>query len=127
MNDEKVYEELGRNYRFFATWRHLAFAASAAIWVVVLKLADSRGFGSGVVIVASLVGAGAQILLLLIDARTRVHTDAAIQQGAELEGQTKGFFSAMKARNKWPTHTFSARVWYIVSAALLILSIVANW
>ena len=57
MNDDRVYEELGRNYRFFATWRHLTFAAGAGVWVGVMKIGSDKGLASQGFALAAFVGA----------------------------------------------------------------------
>lgn len=125
MNDDRVYEELGRNYRFFATWRHLAFAAGAGVWVGVLRIGSDKGLHSQGFALAAFVGALGEIILLFLDARTRAHTQAAVEQGAKLEGASPGFFCGIRAKKGGITHTIVLRGFYMLSAAtMLILALI---
>jgi hypothetical protein len=121
MDEKEVYQELGRNYRFFATWRHLTFAAGAGVWVGVLKMAPDTGFYSDSFRLSSLAAAFAELVLLMIDARSRSLISAAVKQGAQLEGSTGGFLKAVDVPSKWPSQTFIARLFYVGSFLAFIL------
>jgi DNA invertase Pin-like site-specific DNA recombinase len=120
MTDDRIYEELGRNYRFFATWRHLTFAAGIAIDAAVLKTGSDKGLWSGAFTLACFAGALAQIILMMLDARTRAHTQAAVEQGVRLEGTTPGFFTGLNAKKTRITHTIAVRLFFGLSAAALL-------
>ena len=117
MSDDSIYEEVGRNYRFFATWRHLTFAAGVAVDAAVLKVGSDKGLWSSPFILACFAGALAEIILMLLDVRTRAHTQAAVEQGATLEGSTAGFFNGVSAKKGRITHTLALRLFYGLSAA----------
>jgi hypothetical protein len=121
-------DELGRNYRFFAGWRHLAFAGGAAIWLGVISVAGKNGLESPVFTLTALVAAFGQLILLLIDGRTHELILAAQKRGVDLE--PKGYFEAVDDKRnwieklkdlRWPTHTFIGRLFYLGSAIILFL------
>ena len=120
MNDERIYEEVGRNYRFFATWRHLTFAAGVGICAAVLKVGTDEGFWTLPFTLACLAGGVGEIILMILDARTRAHTQAAVEQGAKLEGSTAGFFTGIQAKRSGLTHTTAVRLFYGVSAIVML-------
>ena len=120
-----IYEELGRNYRFFAGWRHLTFAAGAAIWAGVISVGADKTLHSEEFALTALAAGFGQLILLLIDARSRELITAAQKHGVELEKPSGGYFTAVDEDPKWPSHTFIGRLFYITSAVALFLLAIA--
>ena len=94
--DEKRYQEIGTNYRFFLGWRHAAFAGDLVILYGVLSLTSliynqTPDIAWLVPLIASPIG----ILLWMVDKRTRDLYHAAIRAGRELEGEKGGFFTQL--------------------------------
>lgn len=94
--NEKKYEEIGTNYRFFLSWRHAAFAGDLVIIYGILSLTfsiykDTPSMAWIVPILGSPIG----ILLWIIDVRTRDLYHAAIRAGEDLEGEKGGFFTQL--------------------------------
>lgn len=95
MND-KLYEEVGSNYRFFLRWRHASFAGQCIVLFAVFTLSASfiekaREIAWVVPLAASPIG----VLLWIIDVRTRDLYHATIKAGAELEGENNGFYTVL--------------------------------
>jgi hypothetical protein len=93
---EKIYEEIGNNYRFFLRWRHAAFAGNLIVLGAVLSFSttaykDAKDLMWIIPLVASPVG----FLLWVIDVRTRSLYHAATHAGKELEGDISGFYSKL--------------------------------
>jgi hypothetical protein len=94
--DEKRYQEIGTNYRYFLSWRHAAFAGDLIILYGVFSLTSSiYNQMSGVAWLVPLIASPIGILLLMIDIRTRDLYHAAIRAGIELEGNKGGFFTQL--------------------------------
>src|SRR5688572_6908685 len=95
---EKKYEEIGTNYRFFLGWRHAAFAGDLIILYGVISLTTSFYKDKDLIACAWIIPAVAApigLLLRLIDVRTRVLYHAAIRAGQVLEGDTGGFYTEL--------------------------------
>ena len=94
--DEKRYEEIGTNYRFFLGWRHAAFAGDLVIIYGVLSLTYSiyKDIPSLAWIIPAL-SSPLGVLLWIIDVRTRELYHAAIRAGESLEGKKGGFFTQL--------------------------------
>jgi len=95
--DDKIYEEIGNNYRFFLRWRHAAFAGQCIALFGALTLCASfiekaKEIAWIVPLAASPIG----ILLWIIDVRTRDLYHATIKAGKNLEGDKKGFYTVLK-------------------------------
>jgi hypothetical protein len=94
--EEKKYEEIGTNYRFFLSWRHAAFAGDLVIIYGVLSLTfsiykDTPALAWIVPILGSPIG----FLLWIIDVRTRELYHSAIKAGKSIEGDKGGFFTEL--------------------------------
>jgi hypothetical protein len=105
---EKKYEEIGTNYRFFLSWRHAAFAGDLIILYGVITLtlsfytdADSKALAWIVPALASPIG----IFLWIIDVRTRDLYHAAIRAGKVLEGGKGGFYTELANNVALPAGT----------------------
>lgn len=95
--NEKLYEEIGNNYRFFLRWRHAAFAGQCIVLFTVCTLSVSfiekaKEIAWVVPLAASPIG----ILFWIIDVRTRDLYHATIKAGAELEKGKKGFYTVLR-------------------------------
>ncbi len=124
MINEKAYEELSRNYRFFASWRHFAFAGGVTILAGVVKIAADYEICSPPFTLAAIGGVLAEVALLVIDARARNLTGLAVERGAELERPYVGFFGAAKVDGSWPRHTWAAWSFYVASSLVMIGSVI---
>ena len=96
MDDNKKYDEIGSNYRFFLGWRHASFAGILIVLYGTFSLSlliykEAAAFAWIVPLVASPIG----ILLWVIDVRTRDLYHAAIQAGKVLEGEKGGFYTIL--------------------------------
>jgi hypothetical protein len=94
--DDKRYEEIGTNYRFFLGWRHASFAGDLVIIYGVLSLTLSiyKDMPSIAWIIPA-IGCPVGVLLWIIDVRTRELYHAAIRAGKDLEGMEGGFFTQL--------------------------------
>lgn len=127
---EKVYEEVGRNYRFFARWRYLMVAGVLAVVFGAFTLLNSafeveaaRQHLWAIPACAALVC----FLLVVADYRTRQLSIFAVEAGKELEENTAGFFKKQSEANlvlyKDP-HTIAGWLISLASAtALALLSV----
>lgn len=139
MNDKK-YEEVGANYRFFLRWRHASFAGNALILYGAISLCisayrDSPTLAWIVPLLASPIG----ILMWIIDVRTREAYHAAINAGEKLEGDEGGFYTKLiedvaLARGSSPfkefikshklTHSIALDIFFIGSSVMLLITAV---
>lgn len=92
--DQKIYEEVGANYRFFLGWRHAAFAGylimvGAAVALSVSTFKDSPLLAFLFPLGACPVG----ILLWVIDVRNRKLYSMVQRAGVALEVQTPGCYT----------------------------------
>lgn len=100
--DDKRYEEIGINYRFFLGWRHAAFAGDLVIIYGVLSLTFSVFKGAPALAwTVPALGFPVGILLWIIDVRTRDLYHAAIRAGKALEGKKGGFFTQLSGVVNW--------------------------
>jgi hypothetical protein len=95
---EKLYEEVGTNYRFFLGWRHATLAGILVILYGVGSLTlstynKSSTSSSAWIIPALSFPIG--FVLWIIDFRTRQLYIAAINAGKHLEGDEGGFFTEL--------------------------------
>ena len=130
--NEKLYEEVGRNFRFFLSWRHACFAGYLVILWVIMKFSiecykDAQSF----LWLILLLGAGLGIVFAFMDKRTKKFFYAAIEVGRRLESECKleGYFTAharfLADRN---THSEVLKWFYYGSAiVLVVLSFFAFW
>jgi len=99
---EKIYEEVGNNYRFFLKWRHAAFAGNLIVLGAILSFSvsafkDAKELMWVIPLVASPVG----FLLWIIDKRNRSLYHAANRAGKEIEEKegVSGFYSKLINEN----------------------------
>jgi|ERR1043166_798321 hypothetical protein len=93
---EKLYEEVGAVYRFFLAWRHAALAGIVMIVGGAISLTASIYKESPELsFIVPLFACPFGFVLWMIDLRTRDLYHAAIRAGKNLEGEDKGFFSAL--------------------------------
>jgi hypothetical protein len=93
---DKVYEEIGANYRFFLAWRHATFGGGLAVlWGTcsLLAMAYERAFPFAWLV--PLLAALALFSLWLADRRTRQIYRALIAAGKVMEKDGKGPYSAL--------------------------------
>ena len=93
MNDKK-YEEVGTNYRYFLKWRQASFAGYIVILYGVVNLSSTiykelPEFVWVVPLLASPIG----ILLWVFDVRTRELYHAVIAAGKDIESPGGGFYT----------------------------------
>jgi hypothetical protein len=127
---EKMYEEVGTNYRFFLKWRHAALAGNLLVLGAVFSgcisaLKDAKEILWLIPLCASPVG----ILLWIIDVRTRDLYHATIDAGKELEDGVKGFYTRLADNVRVPagksgfsqlTQSLALNVCFIGSPLLLL-------
>jgi len=136
--NEKIYEEVGANYRFFLGWRHAAFAGylivvGTAVSFTMSTLKDSPNLAFIIPIGASPIGC----LLWFIDKRNRSIYAAISKAGADLEEKSPGSYKSLSAvafpkelstlrlafKRNW-SHSFSLDVLFLGgSGALLLLAV----
>lgn len=95
---EKIYEEVGNNYRFFLRWRHAALAGNMVVLGAVLSFSisaykDAKELMWIIPLLASPMG----LLLWVIDVRTRSLYHTANRAGKEIEDSesVSGFYSKL--------------------------------
>ena len=94
--DDKRYEEIGTNYRFFLGWRHAAFAGHLVILYGILSLTFSvYGQSPAKAWLVPAFGSPIGILLWIVDVRTRDLYHAAIRAGKSIEGKRGGFYTQL--------------------------------
>ena len=138
---EKIYEEVGANYRFFLTWRHATVAGYFVIMYGIITLTisiykDAPKLAGIVPFLGAFIGWG----FWLIDRRTQEIYHAAIRAGKELEGFRGGFYSQVSkiilppgsSPFKKNSHSGIIKVLFIGSSILLfilaiILLILSNY
>ena len=99
---EKIYEEVGNNYRFFLRWRHAALAGNMIVLGAILSFSvsafkDAKELMWIIPLLASPMG----ILLWIIDVRNRSLYHAANRAGKEIEDSegVSGFYSKLISEN----------------------------
>ena len=120
MSDDKVYEELCGNYRYFATWRQLAFAAGIGVSGAVFKVGVDSGFSSEAFMLAAAGNAITQLVFVWADLRTIELVKNAVLKGAELEKPHSGFFTADNVVAHKASHTWAVRTFHLASAVGLL-------
>ena len=94
--NEKKYEEIGTNYRFFLGWRHATFAGDVVVLYGVVSLTLSiYQYSPSVAWIIPAVASPIGILLWIIDVRTRTLYHAAAKAGKDLEGDQGGFYTQL--------------------------------
>lgn len=93
---EKLYEEVGNNYRLFLRWRHASFAGNLVVLGAVLSFSisafkDAKELMWIIPLFASPIG----VLLWIIDVRSRSLYHTAMRSGKELENGTPGFYTKL--------------------------------
>lgn len=128
MPREKLYDEVGLNYRFFAKWRQLAFAGYLAVLGAAVSLlrTEPQYSVASLACVAFVCLAG--IAFWIADMRTHVLTMHAIDAGQTLETSEPGFYGALQRRDQtqrrwWIRHSIAAGLPYLGSPALLVIVI----
>ena len=130
---EKIYEEIGNNYRFFLRWRHAAFAGNLIVLGAILSFSvsafkDAKELMWIIPLLASPVG----ILLWIIDVRNRSLYHVANRAGKEIEDSEglPGFYSKLISEgvalpkgtspiSKW-TQSLALNLLFIGSSVLLM-------
>lgn len=130
--DNKKYEEIGTNYRFFLSWRHAAFAGDLIILYGILTLTFSIYKASPSIAWAiPTIGSPVGVLLWIIDVRTRELYHAAITAGKKLEGKEGGFFTELakivvaKEKSAFSKLTQSAALNVLFLGSSILLAILA--
>jgi len=104
--EEKAYEEVGQNYRFFARWRHAAAAGDLVfLWGVVSLCISAYEDARPILWLIPLCASPFALVFWIFDVRTRDMYHAAIRAGANLEEDTKGFYSCVKREVALPKAT----------------------
>jgi hypothetical protein len=120
--DEKIYEEVGANYRFFLGWRHAAFAGyivvvGAAISFTMSTLKDSPSLAFIIPLGTCPIG----FLLWCIDVRNRSLYAAVNRAGARLEGPSGGSYTNL-ANSALPSSSIP-----ILSGLMAPISVIKRW
>lgn len=127
--DDKKYEEIGSNYRFFLGWRHAVFAGDLVILYGVLSLTYSIFKEEPrLAWIVPMLGSPIGLLLRIIDVRTRSLFKAAITAGMKLEDGKGGLFTELfplmskKGDPQLkPTHSLALDILLIGSSVILFL------
>ncbi len=130
---EKIYEEVGNNYRFFLRWRHAALAGNMIVLGAILSFSisafkDAKELMWIIPLLASPIG----LLLWVIDVRNRSLYHAANRAGKEIEDSegVSGFYSKLISEDvalpkgssvfsKW-TQSLALNFLFLGSSALLV-------
>ena len=92
--NEKKYEEVGLNYRYFLGWRHACVAGDFIVLYGVASLyLTARKEAPGLAWLVPLVASPIGFLLWWIDKRNRELIHAVQRTGKELEGPSGGVYS----------------------------------
>jgi len=95
MND-KAYEEIGPNYRFFLAWRHAAFAGGLVIlWGTCSLLTSAYEKGLSIAWSIPFLASLTLLCLWLADRRTRQIYQSLTKAGRALEGNNPGPYHAL--------------------------------
>ncbi len=98
MDKEKLYEEVGNNYRFFARWRHFAFVGNIVVVGAVLTLcASAYKEAKEIIWLIPLFASPIGVMLWIVDVRTVMHVHIAIDTGIALEGDGMGFYTQLNS------------------------------
>ena len=94
--EEKKYEEIGSNYRFFLGWRHAALAGYLVVLFGVISITitaykEDIPIAPWIPLICAPVG----VIIWLIDNRTIDLYHAAIRAGKNLEGEKGGFYTEL--------------------------------
>ncbi len=99
---EKIYEEVGNNYRFFLRWRHAAIAGNMVVIGAILSFSISAFQDAKELMwIIPLLGAPVGLLLWIIDVRNRSLYHTANRAGKEIEDSVgiSGFYSKLISEN----------------------------
>lgn len=97
LSKEKIYEEIGENYRFFLRWRDLLFAGHFIITGALLSFTYTVfNANEHIAWLISLLGAPLGFLFRELDKRNRELYNQAIKAGASLEKISEGFYSMIQ-------------------------------
>lgn len=140
---EKKYEEIGTNYRFFLGWRHASFVGILVVFygVISLTLESYGSDGTGKIAwIIPLLASPVGLLLWGIDVRLRDLYHATIRAGKALEGEGGGFYTELtkevmppasdkkKKKKKKFTHSKALEILFIGSSVVsFLVSIVLLW
>lgn len=126
---DKLYEEVGLNYRFFLNWRHATFAGHLLVlWAIASLCISAYKDAQPFLWIIPLAGAPFGLLFWVIDVRIQVVFQNAIEAGRAIEGEAGGYFTSQRrigtvpGRDKYPrlfTHTIALRTAYLSSFLLL--------
>ncbi len=131
---EKLYDQIGINYRYFLSWRHASFAGYMVVLGVTASFCiDAYRDAKPLLWLIPLAATPFGVSFWLIDVRIQKIFQAAIQAGRKLEGDLGGYFTEQQKigtvplLDKYPrlfTHSAVLRTIYLGSAlTLLALSI----
>ena len=117
-----IYEEIGRNYRFFLNWRYATFLGNFVILGAALSLTlEKYEEASTLTYLIPLCGSPLGLIFLLLDIRISRLFQAAYIAGKKLEGKYIGYFSyttnelkVIKSdpKRRWEL-THSKIIWFI--------------
>jgi len=94
--NEKAYEEIGPNYRFFLTWRHAALAGGLVIlWGTCSLLTSAYEKGLAITWLIPILASLAVFCLWLADRRTRQIYRSLTEAGKALEGNDLAPYHAL--------------------------------
>jgi len=136
--NEKAYEEIGPNYRFFLAWRHAALAGGLVIlWGTCSLLTSAYEKGMSIAWLIPGLAALALFSLWIADRRTRQIYRSLTDAGKALEGDDAGPYHALtdigipedaqwlpkkgKPLCKLYSQSFALDCFFLGSAAILLL------
>jgi hypothetical protein len=137
--DDKIYQEIGENYRFFAKWRQLAFAGYLAVLAAAMSFLNSaveHQYSRCLVGFCFFLAAAIGVIFWIADRRTTELAFYAIEAGKSLEAGKAGFFTVTLKRDaerstcqKFFNHSRAAGVLYLGPAILgfVALLVTAFW
>jgi len=129
--DEKRYEQVGTNYRFFLKWRHASFAGYIVILGAIVSFSIAAYKDALPLLwLVPLTGVPFGIFFWIVDIRIQKVFQSAIEAGRKLEGEQGGYFSEQanigtipKRDSNYPvvfSHTAALRTIYLAFTLLLI-------
>jgi hypothetical protein len=96
--NEKAYEEIGPNHRFFLAWRHAVFAGELVVlWGTCSLLTSAHEKGLVIAGLIPILASLATFCLWLADRRTRQIYRSLTEAGKTLEGSDPGPYHALTA------------------------------
>lgn len=125
---EKIYGEIGANYRFFLNWRHAGLVGhiflTGATLSTVIKYSKTHTI---IFWISPIILIVVSFLCLALDYRTRKIFQRAVEAGRKMEGEVGGYFTELQQEGVVPkidtyrskiTHTNVITIYYVGTALI---------